>query len=51
MDASIVGNRITVSFDGSPLIDVTDSRLTSGRVGLNSFGGRAAYQDVVVTPL
>ena len=51
VDASIVGNRITVSLDGSPLIDVTDSRLTSGRVGLNSFGGRAAYQDVVVTPL
>lgn len=51
VDAAVDGNRITVSVDGTQLIDVTDSALASGRVGLNVFDGRAAYQDVVVTAL
>ncbi len=51
VDTSVVGNRITVSVDGAELIDVTDSALASGRVGLNVFDGRAAYQDVAVTAL
>jgi levanbiose-producing levanase len=51
LDTSVVGNRITVSVDGTQLIDVTDSALVSGKVGVNVFDGRAAYQDVVVTAL
>ncbi|BCW38099.1 hypothetical protein StoSoilA2_41550 [Arthrobacter sp. StoSoilA2] len=51
LDAAVNGNRITVSVDGTQLIDVTDSALVSGRVGVNVFDGRAAYQDVVVTAL
>ncbi|ADX71906.1 levanase [Pseudarthrobacter phenanthrenivorans] len=51
LDASVGGNRITVALDGTQLIEATDSSLSSGRVGVNVFDGRAAYQDVVVTPL
>ena len=51
LDTSAVGNRITVSVDGAQVIDVTDSALASGKVGVNVFDGRAAYQDVVVTAL
>jgi levanbiose-producing levanase len=51
LDTSVVGNRIAVSVDGAQLIDVTDSALASGKVGVNVFDGRAAYQDVVVTAL
>lgn len=51
LDTSAVGNRITVSVDGAELIDVTDSALASGRVGVNVFDGRAAYQDVLLTAL
>ncbi|MFJ5957803.1 GH32 C-terminal domain-containing protein [Paenarthrobacter sp. NPDC092416] len=51
VDAAVDGDRITVSVDGTQLIDVTDSALASGKVGVNVFDGRAAYQDVVVTAL
>ncbi|MEV7607636.1 glycoside hydrolase family 32 protein [Paenarthrobacter sp. NPDC089322] len=51
LDASVNGSRITVSVDGVQLLDVTDSALGSGKVGVNVFDGRAAYQDVVVTAL
>ncbi|OFI37021.1 levanase [Arthrobacter sp. SW1] len=51
LDAAIQGNRITVSVDGSQLIDITDAQFSSGKVGVNVFDGRAAYQDLVVTPL
>lgn len=51
VEASVDGSRITVSVDGTQLIDVTDSRLSSGKVGVNVFDGRATYQDVVVTAL
>jgi len=37
--------------DGAQLIDVSDSALASGRVGVNVFDGRAAYQDVLLTAL
>lgn len=45
------GDRIEVFVDGRSTIDVTDTRYTRGRIGLNVFGGRAAYQDTYVTPL
>jgi len=51
LDAAVQGNRITVSIDGTQLIDITDSQFPSGKVGVNVFDGRAAYQDLVVTPL
>lgn len=51
LDAAVQGNRITVSIDGTQLIDITDSQFSSGKVGVNVFDGRAAYQDVVVTAL
>ncbi|MHC6222729.1 GH32 C-terminal domain-containing protein [Arthrobacter sp. MMS24-S77] len=51
LDAAVQGNRITVSIDGAQLIDIADSQFSSGRVGVNVFDGRAAYQDVVVTAL
>ncbi|MGP0223751.1 GH32 C-terminal domain-containing protein [Paenarthrobacter sp. NCHU4564] len=51
VDAAVIGSRITVSVDGAQLIDVTDTALSSGRVGVNVFDGRAAYQDVLVTAL
>lgn len=45
------GGRIEVSVDGRPVVDVTDTRYARGRIGLNVFGGRAAYQDTHVTAL
>jgi levanbiose-producing levanase len=52
LDASASGNRITASLDGTQLIDVSDSSLPGpGRVGVNVFDGRAAYQDILVTAL
>ncbi|WP_405392709.1 GH32 C-terminal domain-containing protein [Streptomyces sp. NBC_01102] len=45
------GSRIEVSIDDRPVIDVTDTRFTRGRIGLNVFGGRTAYQDTFVTAL
>jgi levanbiose-producing levanase len=51
LDTAIQGNRITVSVDGAQLIDITDAQFSSGKVGVNVFDGRAAYQDLVVTPL
>ena len=51
LDTAIQGNRITVSVDGVQLIDITDAQFSSGKVGVNVFDGRAAYQDLVVTPL
>lgn len=37
--------------NGKRIIDVTDTRYTSGRIGLNVFGGRATYQDTYVKQL
>ncbi|WP_120520305.1 glycoside hydrolase family 32 protein [Arthrobacter celericrescens] len=51
LDSAVQGNRITVSVDGAQLIDITDAQFGSGKVGVNVFDGRAAYQDLVVTPL
>ncbi|MFE7327847.1 GH32 C-terminal domain-containing protein [Streptomyces sp. NPDC057565] len=45
------GSRIEVFVDGLPTIDVTDARHARGRIGLNVFGGRAAYQDTYVRAL
>ncbi|WP_327249659.1 family 16 glycoside hydrolase [Streptomyces sp. NBC_01320] len=45
------GSRIEVFVDGLPTIDVTDPRHARGRIGLNVFGGRAAYQDTYVRAL
>lgn len=45
------GDRIEVSVDGRPVIDTTDTRFVRGRIGLNVFGGRTAYQDTFVTAL
>ncbi|MFB8035950.1 LacI family DNA-binding transcriptional regulator [Streptomyces sp. NPDC056004] len=45
------GGRIEAFVDGLPLVDVTDTHHTRGRIGLNVFGGRAAYQDTFVTAL
>lgn len=45
------GGRIEAFVDGLPVIDVTDTHHTRGRIGLNVFGGRAAYQDTFVTAL
>ncbi len=32
-------------------VAITDAQFSSGKVGVNVFDGRAAYQDLVVTPL
>ncbi|MGW1107644.1 GH32 C-terminal domain-containing protein, partial [Streptomyces sp. NPDC002540] len=45
------GGRIEAFVDGRPVIDVTDTRYARGRIGLNVFGGRTAYQDTFVTAL
>lgn len=42
------GGRIQVYLAGGLIIDVTDTRYGSGRVGLNVFGGRAAFQDAAL---
>jgi levanbiose-producing levanase len=51
LDAAVDGTRITVSVDGAQLIDITNTQFGSGKVGVNVFDGRAAYQDLMVTPL
>ncbi|UVJ39401.1 glycoside hydrolase family 32 protein [Arthrobacter sp. CJ23] len=51
LDAAIDGNRIAVSVDGAQLIDISDAQFAAGKVGVNVFDGRAAYQDLVVTAL
>jgi levanase len=38
-----------VKLDGAEILAFDDASLASGRVGLNVFDGRAAYQDVLVT--
>lgn len=48
---SAEGDRIQVFLNGKRIIDVTDTRYTSGRIGLNVFGGRATYQDTYVKQL
>ncbi len=45
------GPRIQVLLCGEPIMDVTDTAYTRGRVGLNVFGGRAAYQDTCARAL
>ncbi|MFD4946724.1 hypothetical protein ACFVYE_36100 [Streptomyces sp. NPDC058239] len=45
------GGRIEAFIDGRPVIDVTDTRYAGGRIGLNVFGGRTAYQGTFVTAL
>lgn len=51
LEAQAADGHLTVTLDGEQLIDVVDSALASGKVGLNVFDGRAAYQDVLVTAL
>ncbi|MFI9545118.1 GH32 C-terminal domain-containing protein [Streptomyces sp. NPDC052016] len=45
------GNRIQVFLNGTRIIDVTDTTYASGHIGLNVFGGRAAYQDTYAKEL
>ncbi|MFH7340772.1 GH32 C-terminal domain-containing protein [Streptomyces sp. KHY 26] len=45
------GQRIRVYLDGEQIADVTDSTYTEGHIGLNVFGGRAAYQDTYAREL
>ncbi|MGI5198308.1 GH32 C-terminal domain-containing protein [Streptomyces sp. CA-288835] len=45
------GDRIRVFLNGTRIIDVTDATYTSGHIGLNVFGGRAAYQDTYARQL
>ncbi|MER6714580.1 GH32 C-terminal domain-containing protein [Streptomyces sp. NPDC000877] len=45
------GNRIQVSLNGKQIIDVTDTTYAEGHIGLNVFGGRAAYQDTYAREL
>ena len=49
VEAQAAGERLSVKLDGAEILAVDDASLTSGRVGLNVFDGRAAYQDVLVT--
>jgi levanase len=49
VEAVAAGERLTVKLDGTEILAVDDASLASGRVGLNVFDGRAAYQDVLVT--
>jgi levanbiose-producing levanase len=44
-------DRIQVFLNGERIIDVTDTTYTSGHIGLNVFGGRAAYQDTYAKEL
>ncbi|MBA4862871.1 GH32 C-terminal domain-containing protein [Streptomyces sp. PSKA54] len=46
-----VGDRIQVFLNGKRIIDVTDTTYTDGHIGLNVFGGRAAYQDTYAKEL
>ncbi|WP_149830245.1 GH32 C-terminal domain-containing protein [Streptomyces tailanensis] len=45
------GDRIQVFLNGTRIIDVTDTTYTSGHIGLNVFGGRAAYQNTYAREL
>ncbi|KUO19928.1 GH32 C-terminal domain-containing protein [Streptomyces dysideae] len=45
------GDRIQVFLNGTRIIDMTDTTYTSGHIGLNVFGGRAAYQDAYAREL
>jgi levanbiose-producing levanase len=45
------GSRIQVFLSGTRIMDVMDTTYTRGHVGLNVFGGRAAYQDTYVKEL
>jgi levanbiose-producing levanase len=49
VEAQAAGERLAVTLDGAEILAVNDASLTSGKVGLNVFDGRAAYQDVLVT--
>ncbi|MBP1137916.1 levanbiose-producing levanase [Arthrobacter sp. PvP023] len=49
LEAAAAGERLTVKLDGVEILAVNDASLSSGKVGLNVFDGRAAYQDVLVT--
>jgi levanase len=45
------GDRIQVFLNLKRIIDVTDTTYASGHVGMNVFGGRAAYQDTYAKEL
>ncbi|KUO20981.1 LamG domain-containing protein [Streptomyces dysideae] len=45
------GDRIQVFLNGKRIIDVTDTTYVDGHIGLNVFGGRAAYQDTCAKEL
>ncbi|BBJ39465.1 hypothetical protein SSPO_021830 [Streptomyces antimycoticus] len=45
------GDRIQVFLNGERIIDVTDTTYSDGHIGLNVFGGRAAYQDTYAKEL
>jgi levanbiose-producing levanase len=45
------GDRIQVFLNGEQIINVTDTTYTNGHIGLNVFGGRAAYQDTYAKEL
>ncbi|MBC9725251.1 GH32 C-terminal domain-containing protein [Streptomyces sp. TRM68367] len=45
------GDRIKVFLNGKRIIDVTDTTYADGHIGLNVFGGRAAYQDTYAKEL
>ncbi|MDX3763139.1 glycoside hydrolase family 32 protein [Streptomyces sp. AK02-04a] len=45
------GDRIQVFLNGEQIINVTDTTYTNGHIGLNVFGGRAAYQDAYAKEL
>ncbi|MYS91191.1 MULTISPECIES: GH32 C-terminal domain-containing protein [Streptomyces] len=45
------GDRIQVFLNGTRIIDVTDTTYSDGHIGLNVFGGRAAYQDTYAKEL
>lgn len=49
LEAAAAGGRLTVKLDGADILAVDDASLSAGKVGLNVFDGRAAYQDVLVT--
>ncbi|WP_232547608.1 GH32 C-terminal domain-containing protein [Propioniciclava soli] len=42
------GDRLTAWVDGREVLTMTDAAYGSGRVGVNAFGGRAAWQDITV---
>ncbi|WLQ08470.1 glycoside hydrolase family 32 protein [Arthrobacter oryzae] len=49
LEVAAAGERLTVKLDGADILSVDDASLSSGKVGVNVFDGRAAYQDVLVT--